>query len=246
MKRVSKGLLLLSLMLFLAGCSAKKASTVEEKLPKSDESFIWWSERSKQFGSYDYMLKNEQEAFTDLKNKFDLEVVPVFNDTRQIIKEDFLIPDVAQEPEEFSLLAKGTEFSFSSLIKFKDTTGQYSSYGRVTAKYQYLKELDKVKLQSNSVEIFNSVATEGFKGKDLEETLNKLGASLKLEDMDDLLKKFKEATADPEKLKKEEVIIYNHTEMAQKTAIFNKKLSVFYNEDSKLSEIYMTITDLRE
>ncbi|MBM7687453.1 hypothetical protein BCR24_07430 [Enterococcus ureilyticus] len=245
MKRWTIWLFLVTIGFSLAGCTQKTQSTANEQLPKNEAAFTWWSDRSKPFGEYNYTVMDEKQAQDDLENKFHVVLLPSFDKARELIKTDFLLDDVVEEPEEFTINATKRELRFSSQIKFKNLQGQYSSYGTVTAKYDYLEDQKKVRLSNQRIELYNATANEKYNGKNLDDTLKKLGTLLELDDLEQLLKNFKKETADQEKRKGKDIVIYEDFHEGQKKHLFGKSFGVEYNEFGVLEKIYGLTMDYR-
>ncbi|MGX7244587.1 LptM family lipoprotein [Enterococcus quebecensis] len=245
MKRWISWLTVLGIILSLAGCGQNIKTTSNEKLPKNEVAFTWWSDRFKSFGEYNYTGINEKQAMEDLKNRFQVELLPSFEIGRDIIKSGFLIDGASQEPEEFSFVASKSELGFTSQVKFKNKENQYTSYGTVTAKYQYLENLNKVKLSSQRIEIYNSTANGNYNGNDLADTLKQLGSLLQLDDLDKLLMDFNKETADQGNIKGKDIVIYEDFHEGQKKRSFGKSMGVTYNEFGVLEKIYAITIDYR-
>lgn len=66
---------LISLIMLLTGCAS--SSTAETKLAENEQAFTWWQDRATEFGSYDYQT-TEEDAFKDLKERFEVSLLPSF------------------------------------------------------------------------------------------------------------------------------------------------------------------------
>lgn len=232
-------------ILLLSACSQSAKSTVDEPLAENEAVFTWWEERSHAFGSYEYTISDEAKAVSDLEDKFALQLLPSFDSFRSLIKTDFLIDGVTQEPEEFSLYSSDSELNFASLIKFKDQQGQFLSYGTITVQYKYIERIKKVKLYSQRMEIYNATADNRYNGKDLAKTLTAIGEILELKDLAQLLKEFSESTAAPEKLAGQDIVIYEDYQKGKQNQLFGKSFGVTYNENGILEKIYVVTYDYR-
>lgn len=235
----------ISFLVVVSGCADQTTqSTFDETLSEEEAGFTWRKERSQDFGDYDYIVKDEAEAVEDLTDKFQLEKPPLFDDWRDLIKTEMKVDSAVQEPEEFTFNASGRELRFISKIKFKNGEN-YSSYGTVTARFQYLEELEQTILYSQRLDIYNSVAENTFNGKNLDAVLKKIGELLKLENLDELLETFKEATKEQEDLKGQKMIIYE-TPQEDETLLFGKIFGVNYDENGVLYQIYAATIDYRK
>ena len=236
--------LVFAVTLSLLGACGQQ-STVDEELPKDQAIFTWWGERTTQFPDYEYTVTDEEEALNTLTQEVGLQLLPSFDEARDLIKRDFLIEGTAQEPEEFVSHSKKYEFHFASMIKFKTPEGVYLSYGVVNEDYRYIERLGKVKLYKQKIEVYNATENQTYNGRSLEATLVSLGQLLKLEEPEQLVADFMERTNDPEKLKGQDVFIYDTLEEAADERLFGIRFGVEYNEEGVLKMIYAYTVDNR-
>lgn len=246
MKKIIKYLLVVLVFFIITACSNKNNSTATVQVDPKDKQFVWWKDRDHVFGEYNYSTSDESEAKEDLKNIFQVETRPFFDQGRKIVREALLTNEVEEQPEVYKFNSDKNTLQYISLIGFKNSEEKYLSYGIITENYEYMQDLSKVKISSQRIELVNSIKYQRYNGKNLEDTLRQLATLLELEDIDELMVQFKEQTKDKENLIKKSIIIYDSADKAKATKTFGKTLLVEYNEEGILANISAITADFRE
>ncbi|MHC5228826.1 hypothetical protein ACYSNW_11155 [Enterococcus sp. LJL99] len=245
-KKINKCLFIIFSLFVITACTNKNKSTATVQVDSKDKQFVWWKDRDHVFGEYNYSTTDESEAKEDLKNIFQVETLPFFDKGRKLVREALLIENVTEQPEVYKFNSDKNTLQYLSVIGFKNTEGKYLSYGTVTENYEFIKDLNKVKISSQRIELVNSTKYKQYNGKDLEETLRQLANLLELEDIDELMQRFEQQTKDKENLSKKSIIIYDSADKAKANKTFGKTLLVEYNEEGILASISAITADFRE
>lgn len=246
MKNIFKCLFIALSLFVITACSTKNNSTATVQVDSKDKQFVWWKDRDQVFREYNYSTSDESEAKADLKDIFQVEILPFFDKGRKLIREALLTDEVEEQPEVYKFDSDKNTLQYLSLIGFKNPEGKYLSYGTVTENYEFIKELNKVKISSQRIELVNSTKYKQYNGKNLEDTLRQLATLLELEDIDELMVQFNDQTKDKESLNKKSVVIYDSADKAKANKTFGKSLLVEYNEEGILATISAITADFRE
>lgn len=247
MKKKFIALAAISLTMLTACSSQNQTGKFAEKakLSENEKAFTWWSERSKPFGTLEYLEISESEANDLMKDKFALKIPHFFAAAKSIIEEDLHVDKAERESDVYNLVASGNDLVFSTLIKLKDSEGKYLSYGKVVLKYQYVAIQKQVKLLSQEVSIYNLSEDETYQGKDSMAVLEKLSSLMKLKDQDKLLTKFSEETKENQNNIGKEISLYRTLDQAYKNNSFGKNLVVTFNGAGGIKIIEAAISDYR-
>ncbi|MBL1224923.1 hypothetical protein [Enterococcus sp. BWR-S5] len=236
MKKYSKWLLVLPLLLF-SGCQQENKDKETEKLSEAESAFVWQADQEKKFGGYDYTV-SEDELEGELKDRFNVELLPSYFEFEKVYQDDFSIDGVELKDSDYQVNASENTLTVSREIGYaKDD--ELVSLGTAKATYGYMEGSKKVKLASEEIQILNWTGDGEFHGKSLEDTLKKLAEILQLEDVDQLIADFNEKVADEEAIKGEIVPIYADEE----TAPIRKNFTVEYTTDGVLEGIYVKVTN---
>lgn len=233
---------IIALTLLVTGCTG--SSTAEKELPEDEQTLTWWEARTKDFGSYDYQA-TEEEAQQDLNERFDVELLPSFEQAQTIIEETFSTANRTVAPKDYYFYASNDELIVTNIIRFKGDDPGATSYGRIIESYNYLAELKKVKVASQRVELYNETLSNKYNGKELSATLTELGSLLKIDKFSDYLDTFKKETNDPSVLGKKDIVIYEDYKEGKKADTFGKLLGVKYDEAGIVAQIYAVTYDYR-
>lgn len=196
---------LISLIMLLTGCAS--SSTAETKLAENEQAFTWWQDRATEFGSYDYQT-TEEDAFKDLEERFEVSLLPSFEQAQTIIDAAFLTNSRKAEPRDYYFYASNKGLIVTNILRYKGEDSGATSYGKIIETYDYLPELKKVKVANQRIELHNETLNNQYNGKELLTTLNELGTMLEIEDLSDYLETFKEAIKDPTALGNKDIVIY--------------------------------------
>lgn len=247
MKKINY-LLLTGLVIILGGCQNTSGTKelAKQKIDGADAAFTVWLDRSTRFSKYDYTLTDEKEALSDITEKLALETTTIFDSGRTLIKEEMLTDSVTQNPEKFIIFSDATQANVTSQIEFVDEQGNYLSYGTVSQKYQYLEEIEKVKLKEQELIIYNATIDGSFKGKNLEQTLQAIVELFKIDKVDERIQTFLKETYDKETLKGQTKYLYNSAIENGENQPIEKIVGAEYNNKGSLSCIYARVVDYRE
>ncbi|OJG99285.1 hypothetical protein RV18_GL001353 [Enterococcus termitis] len=211
-------------------------------MPENLEAFTWWTDREKPFGEYSYKLSSEAE----IEEKFDLKTLPSREKTIALFKDNFSIEGVTLEPEVTDVQSDGKNLTLKDTILYKNAEELYPSYIEIITMYQYLPELKKAKLYSQTISITNMSVDGQYHGKNFDGLIKELGALLDQKDMDKRIKEFKEKTADKEAIKLSDVSIFSTTESKGEKSLFSANFGVKYGSTGVPMKIYLETTDFRE
>lgn len=234
---------LIGLSMLLTGCTGS-ASTAEKKLAENEQAFTWWADRTKEFGSYDYQV-TEEEAFKDLEERFEVSLLPSFEKAQKIIDTAFLKNGRSAKPRDYFFYASNKGLIVTNILRFKGEDQGTTSYGKIVETYDYLPELKKVKVASQRIELHNETVNNQYNGNDLMTTLTELGTLLEIDDFSKYLDTFKETVKEPEALGNKDIVIYENYKAGKKAGTFGKLLGVKYAETGVVSQIYAVTYDYR-
>lgn len=233
------------IVLFLSGCqSTDQTREAERKLSKAESTFTWSKDRERVFGKYDYNTSKE-EALSDIKEKFDIELLPAFDKEEALLIEELQTEEIEQEKDWYVINATGSNLSVTSIVGMKndEEEGSYLIYGKITAQYKYLENSKKIVLVSQKVEVVNDSRENTYHGKNLSKFLSQIGEVLEINDLEQSLADFEEVTRKPEDLKSRTVSIYDDIEKSQKNKGVGKSFGVKYDSNGILTQIYANTVD---
>ncbi|MCB5952510.1 hypothetical protein LI951_10575 [Enterococcus sp. BWT-B8] len=211
----------------LSGCTSNP-STAEVSLPKEEAAFTWWGDQTRAFGSYNY-ADSEETIKTELTDKFGLSVLPSFDALRASIEEEFAREGVESELGELQLSTTDKQLKLSVTDTFSNSEGTYVAYGTVTAVYQYLPELKKVKLSGQKIDIFNWTGEKSYQGKEFLTLIRQLGEILQIQDLDQRMREFEATVKTPEEMANQSVTLYADYLKGKEAKTFGKGLIVEFD-----------------
>lgn len=235
----------LALLLTLSACSNQPKSTADTPLKKDQKAFVWWGDREKQLGEYDYPI-TEAEVSETINKKFNLKLLPSFDESIKVTKDILSEKEGVKFDEGFNVLADGKQLQFINKLRFTDKEGVNVANSQIRTTYLYMDELKKVKIASQDITILtasgeSSVLTE----ETLENLIQRLGEIFEIKDLSKEMEAFKKETADPSKLSKKSVVIYSDIKTAKEERTFGKYLQVLYNAEGKPEKIFAGTEDYR-
>lgn len=239
-------LMIVSLLLVACHQTDKKPkSTANELLPANEQKFTWWHERDKPFGSFEYQQLAKDEAEKLMLDKFKLEIPATYPSAQQVVQKNLATDRARKQAVNYTLYSTENELKLSEIETFSEGSDALLSYSEINFIYQYIPIQKNVKLESQSIIIHINTANNQYNDSSTKQLIESLANWLELDDQEIILKKFEEATKDPQQLKHKEVPVFRNFDEAKTKRLFGKGLTVKYNGEGVLSEVYAVAKDYR-
>ncbi|GGC78365.1 hypothetical protein GCM10011573_05070 [Enterococcus wangshanyuanii] len=230
-------------LLPVSGCSGKNnAAKVEH------QQLIWHEQQEKPFGTFDYPEISEDEALDLLKNKFEVKIPAIIQQTKKLFDEQIITADLEIKKAEYSLYASGNDLlvrGYYPVFKGEELV----VFALVDLKYSFDKEQKEVRLVSQSLALSNYGQEEAFPKDNFDELLLEVAQIIDIsKDTADLAiqnfeKDYKEVDKRPAS---KTVVVYGNDEEAEEKKLVSQTLRVGFNEKREFREIHAAIVDYTE
>ncbi|MBL1224032.1 hypothetical protein [Enterococcus sp. BWR-S5] len=233
----------LSAFVLLTACSKQK-STADVELPEEDAAFVWWGERTRNFGQSEYTI-SEDEIKEVVEEKYGQKLLPLFEAANGVIDEEFSQDDLTME-EKIAVVAFERTFRLTRSAFFANKEGENLVSMKSTIEYEYYQDSGKSKLASQATEIRTATGDGAYLGKDLEAFIKHLMALMDISASEKSVKSFEKKNGEDEKsLAGQSVSVYDSRPTGKEEQTFGKYLIVQYDDKGIPQNIFLGTEDYR-
>lgn len=222
-------------LLFLSGCANSNGKSTAE--PKNDEAKLSKS-RTKLFSSLDYPELSKTEAEKLMEEKFDLMMPSFFEQSLTLTQKVLKIENQAQ----YAIKSEAENLTIQGVITGKEASS--SNYiGSAEAQFQVNQQKQHVYLTKQSILIQNTASDNTLQGESLDLLVRRLGETLELPELDQVMKRAEKKISQVKDESSNQLIeIYNDRETAKKQQGVSRLLTISFDEDKRVKEIYGLIS----
>ncbi|MEI5994267.1 hypothetical protein [Candidatus Enterococcus mansonii] len=243
MEKYLKLTLLLGIAFLLVGCSKEK-STATVDLPKEDAAFTWWADRNRNFGTSNYPVELS-EINKIMEDKYQIEFTPLIAQSNAIITKEFS-GENKNITNFFELKAKGESLLFAGNTLFEDQQKNIVTRIKTVVEYNYMADLQKVKLANQEVEIRTVIKDKKYQGNDFDSFIKQVIKMMELPDSDKVFELFeKKLNGNKEAIAGQTIKLYDSREEGAQERTFSKYLLVQFDGDAIPMNIFLGTTDYR-
>ncbi|MEI5993536.1 hypothetical protein [Candidatus Enterococcus mansonii] len=239
-----KSLLLTTVLvvLLLSGCSSQKE---ERMLSGVEQTFVYEKTREKPFGELEYMNISEKEALELMKDKFDVAVPDVFDTYKKLGSEQMESEKMPLVSTNYSVYSQGDELYFYGEKAYGEKADPLL-YDTIEFKYNFDRVKKKVVLTNMWISIYNLPMEDGgYRGKNLQQTLELLGSYLQIDDEENFSNFEKVANVPMKNRKNKTIPFFDNRQTAEQEKGLRRAVLVKYGEDGSLVKIMAGFQDLQ-
>lgn len=237
-KNSSLFLVLLAALLVLGACQKEQKV---KNVPAQLQEFVWYDEREKPFGIFEYDELTKAEAEELLEQKFSLQEAVLTEEFEKCLDEGITDETIKAGEPIYSLAAQETSLKvrgYYTYYKEEDLV----AFAYIDTEYQYDSESKEVRLLDQTLSLAKPGSGSTFPQNNGEELIQQLGEILKIDDLDAAMAQFKEKY--PESSKSEITVSDNGTEAYDNHGI--RKALIARVTNKEIVEIYARLVDYTE
>jgi len=225
-------------LLFLTGCTISSEKSISDQ---KKDSANWSKPRTKLFSSLDYPELSKVEAEKLIREKFDLTIPSFFNQaldqTQKLVK--------AENQLQYAIKSEAEILTIRGVITEKEN-GSPNFFGLAEAQFQVNQQKQHVYLTKQSILIQNTASDNALQGESISLFIKRLGEAMELPDLEQVMEQAERKIAQAKKNGPNQLIeIYNDSEQAKKQQQLSHILTISYDENNLVKEIYGLISSER-
>lgn len=214
-------------LLLLVGCRNYDEKSSSEQ---NYDGAKWSKSRSNLFSSMDYPELSKTEAEKLMEEKFDLAMPSFFEESLALTKKLLKMESQAQ----YTIKSEAEILTIRGIVTREETSSSHY-VGLAEAQFQVNQQKQKVYLTKQSIVIQNS----DLQGEPIRSLVRKVGEAMELPDLAQVMEHAEKKIAQAKEQELNQVIeIYNDSEMAQKQQEVSHILTISFNENRLVKEIY--------
>lgn len=239
-KHKNRWLFLVMLVAVFALGACQKEQKVKN-VPERLEAFVWYGEREKPFGIFEYDELTKAEAETLLEDKFSLQLAGLTEAFEKVLDEGLISGEVKAGEPVFSVVAQENDLKLRGYYTYY-VGEELVTFAYIDSEYQYDSESKEVRLLDQTLSLAKYGSGSTFPADNGEELVQRFGEALKINDLDTAMEKFKENY--PESSKSEITVSDNGTEAYDNHSIRTSLIARVTNKE--IVEIYARLVDYTE
>ncbi|MEI5990112.1 hypothetical protein A5881_001605 [Enterococcus termitis] len=236
-----KLLFLLFALIALSGCIKANGHTTLNAL---DKPLFWQEKREKPFGKHDYGKLDEQKFNKLLKEKFEVSLPEYYKDMTITFDKNFVTEEIYADQPDYFIAAQGETLYLKIVSQYKEEQ-ELVLYTTMEFEYVFNRENEQVTLKNQSV-VINDTSKEGKLLNDtFDQLITGIGQVTNIKQINKKLEEFHTlAKKEKDNLSNQIIVLYDDSSVAKERNELQKVLSVQYNPEGILKNIYFYIVDV--